>query len=140
MKKTLAAAIFLATMLARPALAEPAGPLSERDLMRGKILYLQCRACHAVSPEEGEKIGPSLVGIFGRPAASLAGFNGYSAALKDSGIVWDESAMDRWLRDPAGLMPGNLMAYAGLASDVDRALLLRYLALVTGNETNGSAQ
>jgi len=123
---------LLAAVLCQPALAaEPAAAVSERDLKRGKLLYLQCRACHAVSKDEGEKVGPSLVGIYGRPAAGLATFKGYSEAMRKSGIVWNEATLDRWLRSPASVVPGNLMAYAGMANDADRAVLLRYLRHAT---------
>jgi len=106
-------------------------PLTAREQMRGRILFIQCRACHAVIGDEGEKIGPSLIGIFGRPAASNPEFAGYSQQLKDADLVWDDQTMGRWIESPASLVPGNLMAYAGMASAPDRALLLRYLHLVT---------
>jgi cytochrome c len=105
--------------------------LTDREQMRGRILFIQCRACHAVIGDEGEKIGPSLIGIFGRPAASNREFAGYSQQLLDAQLVWDDQTMDRWIESPAALAPGNLMAYAGMASAADRALLVRYLRQVT---------
>ncbi|MCC5860589.1 MAG: hypothetical protein EA417_17955 [Gammaproteobacteria bacterium] len=130
---------MVATCLALPTLEAAAGeaeaaPLSDRELARGRILFLQCRACHAVPGDEGERTGPALHGIFGQEAAAAAGFRGYSEALRTSGIVWDTELMDRWLRDPARLVPGNTMAYAGIADDQSRDLLIRYLEVITEAE------
>lgn len=66
-----------------------------------------CGVCHALEPTAG-KIGPPLTGVFGRKAASVAGYP-YSAALKSSNVVWTRTALDAFLMSPAKLIPGTRM-------------------------------
>lgn len=104
------------------------------ELRRGKILWLQCSACHDLenrprsSAADGTlgKIGPHLNGVFGRKAGSLKGFT-YSDALRKAGISWNAETLDAWLRDPAAVVPGTLMAFPGIPAAADRRALLRYL-------------
>lgn len=111
---------------------EAQSPLSTAEMQRGKILFLQCRACHALTPgDNGGKIGPSLAGVFGREAGSAPYFDAYSAALKDADHVWSTDTMDRWLSGPADMVPGTSMVFAGIADEQQRQLLVRYLAVVT---------
>ena len=49
-------------------------------------------------------------GIFGRQAGSVPDYT-YSAALKNSGLTWDETALDRWLTNPSALVPGTKMFF-----------------------------
>ena len=106
--------------------------LDDQDMRRGKILFLQCRACHALTPGDNEgKIGPSLSGVFGRTAGSAAHFEGYSAALKEAGHVWDSAAMNSWLSGPSAMVPGTSMVFAGISDEAQRELLVRYLQVVT---------
>lgn len=74
------------------------------------VAFAQCRSCH--STEAGKNgIGPSLHGVVGHKAASVAGFN-YSPALKGSGIVWDRASLDEWLSGPIKMVPGTRMVIA----------------------------
>lgn len=63
--------------------------------------------------EEKNKIGPHLVGIFGRQAGSVGGFK-YSDAMKSSGVVWEDETIAAYLKDPKAYIPGNRMAFPGL--------------------------
>jgi cytochrome c len=51
----------------------------------------------------------------------------YSAALSSSKIVWDRATLDRWIEKPGAVVPGNIMAFAGIANAADRAALIRYI-------------
>ena len=73
------------------------------------------------------KVGPHLVGIVGRKAASADGYKKYSKDLKEAGIVWDEANLDKWLANPKGMYPGTKMIYPGLKKAEDRADLIEYL-------------
>src|SRR5687767_3291657 len=73
---------------------------SAGDAGRGARAFGACAACHSLEPERS-LTGPSLSGVWGRKAGSLDGFARYSRALKESGLVWNEQTLDRWLRDPA---------------------------------------
>lgn len=92
----------------------------------GERLFLQCRACHALRAGEPHGQGPNLARFFGRPAASAEGF-AYSAALRKSGLLWDEPSLDRWLENPAALVPGTAMAFAGMPDAARRRVLIEWL-------------
>lgn len=88
--------------------------------------FAQCRSCHTVEPGR-HLIGPSLHGIVGKPAASVAGYT-YSNALKASGLTWDEKTLDAWLVSPARLVPGNKMIFTGQHDAARRKQIIDYLA------------
>ena len=63
-------------------------PFGKAEQAAGRKLFNDhCVVCHVRMP--GKRFGPSLKGVVGRPAASVAGFP-YSDALKKSGLVWTE--------------------------------------------------
>jgi cytochrome c len=99
----------------------------------GRRMFLQCRSCHTVELGGVNRVGPALHGVFGRPAGVAAGFSGYSAALKGSGLVWDEATIDRWVENPRALVPGNNMVYPGLRKAEDRRDLVAYLGVETSD-------
>ena len=70
-------------------------------------------------------MGPRHRGVVGRRAGSVADYN-YSAALKNSGLTWDEATLDRWLTNPSALVPGTKMFFK-LDSPQDRADVIAYL-------------
>ncbi len=93
---------------------------------KARRCYRKCKACHAAD-EEKISWGPHLVGIVGRPAASVEGFRGYSQAMKDSGIVWDEATLDKYLTDPRAMMPKTNMPFPGVNKEDDRRDVIAYL-------------
>lgn len=96
------------------------------DAAQGAQIFRNCAACHSLEPGMN-MTGPSLAGIFGRKAGSLASFHRYSDALKRSGLVWDERTLDAWIRNPAAVVPGNEMAFPGIPNAAARANLIAYL-------------
>jgi cytochrome c len=98
--------------------------LAQGDAANGEKVFNKCQACHAVDEPEN-KIGPHLVGIFGRPAGSVEDFN-YSNAMKESGVTWNEETIAAFLADPRGYIKGNRMALAGLKEE-EIADLIAYL-------------
>jgi len=90
----------------------------------GKEVYAQCSACHSVDGSNG--VGPTLQGVMGRKAGSVAGFR-YSRAMKGSSIVWDDKTLDAYVADPQKTIPGNVMPFAGIADAKQRADLVAYL-------------
>jgi len=100
------------------------------DPERGARAFRACVACHGVEPAQ-HLTGPSLAEIFGRKAGSVEGFARYSEVLRRSAVVWDERALDAWLRDPARFIPGNAMTFPGIAEERTRADVVAYLRAVS---------
>jgi cytochrome c2 len=103
--------------------------LAEGDAAHGEVVFNKCKACHAVD-EAKNKVGPYLVGVFGRPAGTAEGFK-YSQAMKDSGVTWNEQTIAEYLADPRGYIKGNRMAFAGLKNQQDIADVIAYLKQAT---------
>jgi len=103
-----------------PACAQTVSPL------RGKLVFLQCQACHEVTSGSPTLVGPNLAGVYGRKAGALPGYD-FSAPLKASGLVWNDGNLDKWLTNPAALVPGTKMAFAGIDSPDLRADVIAYL-------------
>ncbi len=95
-----------------------------QDAAAGKKVFEQCAACHTVDGDS--PVGPTLKGVMGRKAGSVAGFR-YSRAMKNAAVVWDERALDAYIADPQAFMPGNLMPFAGLMDANERTALIAYL-------------
>jgi cytochrome c len=100
---------------------------SPGDAARGKFVFeKRCTGCHAMEGDrEGGREGPRLAGVFGRKAGSVAGFN-YSAGLKNSGIIWNEATLEKWLSDPDIVVPDNKMDFH-VPTAQERSDLIAYL-------------
>ena len=96
------------------------------DVDAGRRAFGQCGACHTIGQGGQALAGPNLHGIMGRAIASDPRF-GYTQALKDHGGHWDDARMDAWLADPAQVVPGTRMAFAGVRDPMARADLIAYL-------------
>jgi cytochrome c len=116
-----AAALWL---LSGAALAAP----DAAALKRGEDVYARCAACHAI---DANRTGPQHCGLFGRRAGTAPGFDGYSKAMRASGIVWDEHSLNVFLQDPIKAVPGTAMGYAGVKDDKERAELIAWLREAT---------
>ncbi|KQP07935.1 cystathionine beta-lyase [Methylobacterium sp. Leaf99] len=96
-----------------------------QDAAAGEKVFTACKACHALGKNS---VGPNLVGVVGRKAASYEGYN-YSTALKESGITWDEANLKEWLTGPAAnKVKGTKMVYQGLKDEKKVADVIAYLA------------
>ncbi|MBS0354686.1 MAG: c-type cytochrome [Proteobacteria bacterium] len=97
------------------------------DVEKGKDVFAtECAECHSAREGKNKK-GPSLFGVVGRKAATVADAS-YSDGLKASGITWTPDKIDAYVTAPKKLVPGGKMKYDGLASAAERAELLAYLA------------
>lgn len=102
----------------------------------GKLQFLQCAACHAVEAQAAPKVGPNLHCVIGRQAAALEEFN-YSTAFKQAasnGLTWDRDTMLSFLEKPMELVPGNAMAFGGVADANNREAIVDYLIAACGND------
>jgi cytochrome c len=100
------------------------------DASRGQQDFRACAPCHSLEPERN-MTGPSLANLWDRKAGSLPSFDRYSDALKSSGIIWDDRALDGWLTDPQRMVPDNEMPFEGIKDSRVRAGLLAFLKEAT---------
>jgi cytochrome c len=105
--------------------------LANADAGQGKRQFIFCQACHTTNMGGAIKVGPNLSGIVGRAAGQAEGFV-YSAALTDAGLTWDAAALDKWIENPAAMVPGTTMVFAGIRDAEQRANLVAYLIEATG--------
>jgi cytochrome c len=84
-----------------------------------------------LSPDEGNRAGPTLAGIFGRKIATLPGYN-FSEPLKHLDIVWTPETVSKLFEvGPAAYTPGTKMPQQIIGSAEDRKALVDFLAKAT---------
>jgi cytochrome c len=120
--RRLMSGLLCALLLAGTAVAEELEPPS---LERGEALWGKCRACHTVEPNGRTLVGPNLWGVLGRKAGTVPGYR-YSEALRNSGVVWTDDQLDKYLAATQDFLPGSKM-YGGLAIAQDRVDLIAWL-------------
>src|ERR1700682_488105 len=114
-------------VLALVTLASLSSALADQgDASRGQQDFRACAPCHSLQPDQN-MTGPSLANLWGRKAGGLSSFDRYSDALKSSGIIWDDRALDGWLTDPQRMVPDNEMPFEGIKDNRVRADLLAFL-------------
>jgi cytochrome c len=97
----------------------------------GAQVFRACAACHTLKPDEGNRAGPTLHGIFGRRIATLPGYN-FSPALKRLDIVWTPDTLAQLFDiGPATYTPGTKMPEQRIGSPEDRTALVRFLERAT---------
>lgn len=95
------------------------------DAAAGRQAFAKCSACHQVGSSARGAFGPHLNGLLGRRAGSTA--YPYSAAMKASGLTWDDATLRAFLRSPGDTVPGTKMRFWGLGSERQIDDLLAYL-------------
>src|SRR5262249_12552028 len=109
----------------------PEDPLAPYAGDHGADVFRACIACHTLSPDEGNRAGPTLAGIFGRRIATLPGYN-FSPALKKLDIVWTAETVSKLFEvGPAHYTPGTKMPEQTIGSPDDRKALVEFLAKAT---------
>ena len=113
------------------AMDERKDPLAAYAGDPGAEIYRACVACHTLSPDEGNRAGPTLAGIFGRRIATLPGYN-FSDALKKLDIVWTPETVAKLFEvGPAEYTPGTKMPEQRIGSPEDRKALTDFLVKAT---------
>ncbi len=116
--------VLTAWAQAAPAGDVPAEDALTGDPVRGKAVFeKRCTGCHTLT---SDREGPRLQGVFGRRTASIPGFP-YSAALRQTQIVWNEQTLDRWLADPDSFIPNSNMDFR-VPKRQERKDLIAYLS------------
>ena len=114
--------LFVAFM----SIAAPVSTLSAADTTAPPAVAI-CAACHTMSKDGANGMGPNLRGIVGRKAGTLASFK-YSAAMTKSGITWSAAELDAFLAAPRKRVPNTSMAFFGLADAAKRKAIISYLS------------
>jgi glucose/arabinose dehydrogenase len=99
-----------------------------------RIFEQRCAVCHATGQRAAQ--GPGLGGVIGRKAAS-ARF-GYSRALRESGLTWDRTTLDRFLTAPSQLVQGTTMPIA-IPDEAERRAVVAYLSTLAPGDTSSPA-
>ncbi|WP_424990294.1 c-type cytochrome [Fluviibacterium sp. S390] len=110
----------------RPYLRDPA------EMSNGERQFARkCSICHSLTPDSARRAGPSLHGVFGRPAGALPGYS-YSRTLIEAGFAWNETTIDKLFDlGPDHFIPGTKMPMQRITAPQDRADLIAFLRRAT---------
>jgi cytochrome c len=91
-----------------------------------EAVFEPCAHCHQIGPGAHSMTGPSLQGLVGRKAGTLAGYP-FSPAMRSSGMVWDAATLDRFIASPQSVVPGTRMIFAGIDEPARRQALIAFI-------------
>ncbi|MDH6264799.1 cytochrome c [Rhizobium sp. SG_E_25_P2] len=115
---------------AAPAMVPIADLMASADPARGETLFKKCASCHSAEKGGGNKVGPNLYGVVGRPIAHLADFS-YSGPMKEFAQggkeVWGFDHLNHFLLAPKKYIKGTAMGFAGDKKDQERADIIAFL-------------
>jgi len=98
----------------------------------------KCSVCHSLTPDDANRAGPTLFGVFGRVAGTLPGYP-YSEALRTAGFTWNEKTIsDLFDHGPDVVTPGSKMPIQRLKTVEDRNALVAYLKRATDPAADGN--
>jgi cytochrome c len=132
--RTARLAAVLLSVIATPAFAQ-----AECDTAAATRAWAKCTACHTLKPGEHQTAGPSLHGLFGRKAGSVAGYR-FSKAFQNLEMVWTRENFDAFIAKPQAVTPGTKMAFAGLRNPADRAALACFIEAAAIRQKNPSRE
>ncbi len=115
-----------ALVISALAMAAAAQAAQAQDVAAGEQSFKKCFPCHSIGEGAKNKVGPELNGIDGRHSGTAAGYS-YSAANKNSGIVWGEATFKEYIKDPRAKIPGTKMIFAGIKNETEINNLWAYL-------------
>lgn len=94
-------------------LAVPASALADDSALGEQIFKKRCKVCHNASAER--KVGPGLMGVYGREAVSGIG-------------SLTEERLHQWLQNPRDLKPNTRMPkYAPMQDATKRQAVIDFL-------------
>lgn len=105
---------------------------------RGAQLARACVVCHSIGKDEGNRIGPNLWGVVGRPIAGVADFD-YSERLMRREGIWTPRTLNDFFIETKVFDQGSHRAFLGLARSEDREALISWLATLA-NDTSAKAR
>ena len=101
---------------------------ARENMSLGELQFARkCSVCHTISPDGGNRAGPTLFGVFGRRAGTVPGY-AYSPALLNSDIVWNEETIGQLFdHGPQHVTPGSKMPLQQIEDAEKRNALIAYL-------------
>lgn len=96
------------------------------DVAAGQTSFKKCAPCHDIGETAKNKVGPLLNGLENRKSGTIEGYN-YTAANKDSGIVWTEATFKEYIKDPKAKIPGTKMVFPGIKNEKEADDLWSFL-------------
>jgi cytochrome c len=111
---------------------------SDDLLVQGEVQFARkCSVCHTLSPDGGNRAGPTLFELFGRRAGSVHGYP-YSDALKGGNLVWTEETVSKLFElGPDEFTPGSKMPLQRMTDKKQRDALVAYLKFATRAQSGG---
>jgi cytochrome c len=113
-------------MISALTLAASSGLALAGDVAAGQTSFKKCAPCHDIGENAKNKVGPPMNGLDGRKSGTIEGYN-YSAANKDSGIVWNEATFKEYIKDPKAKIPGTKMVFPGIKTEKEAEDLWSFL-------------
>ncbi|NRB00123.1 MAG: c-type cytochrome [Rhodobacteraceae bacterium] len=87
----------------------------------------KCAICHSLTSSSERRAGPTLKGLFGRPAGTVPDYT-YSETLDGSDIVWGDATIDALFDlGPDHYIPGTKMPMQRIVAPQDRRDLIAFL-------------
>ena len=96
------------------------------SVAEGAKVFKKCAACHSIAEGGGNKIGPALWDVLGRPAGTIPDYK-YSKAMAAHGKNWSFEEMNGFLIKPKDWIKGTKMSFAGLKKAKERAAVILYM-------------
>ncbi|MEP0962616.1 MAG: c-type cytochrome [Roseobacter sp.] len=94
----------------------------------------KCSICHTLGPDSERRAGPTLYGLFGRPAGTVKTYP-YSPTLETAQLIWSESTVDRLFDiGPDHFIPGSKMPMQRITVQTDRDDLIAFLKAATKSD------
>ncbi len=124
-----------AAVIPRAGVAAPALGTAERPFLRPpdemengeRQFQRKCSVCHTLTGAGERRAGPTLAGIFGRPAGAIDGYR-YSDMLTHSDIVWSAETLGALFDvGPEHFVPGSNMPVQRITDAGDRRDLIEFL-------------
>lgn len=114
---------------------EPSYLRDPAEMSNGERQFARkCSICHSLGPGSDRRAGPTLHGVFGRPAGTVRDY-AYSERLTGSDIVWSAESINALFDlGPDHYIPGSKMPMQRITDPQDRADLIAYLRIATAGE------
>ena len=103
-----------------------AAEVDQARYAHGQIVFERlCSSCHDAKTRS-HRVGPYLVGVEGRRAGTVSGFD-FSPAMRAYGTEWDAKSLDAFIAAPTIAVPGTKMVINPVSDTADRTDVIYYL-------------